>query len=372
MPVAQETASYIPDLSFLKSGKKDHVAIICHDQPDADCLASAMAMQSIAEFYGLSSGIYYGGELSHTQNRVMVNVLNISASKIGEDEEDEETRKRIIDIFENSYLVLVDVACFGKQPCETISMFVPKDREPDLVIDHHDLNPKITCNYIRRPYGACSTILFEILEELAIKPSKILATALYLGISTDTYNLKAEGVSDHDSRVFETLKSLIDPETYESIFNYSKPLAIVDMRRCVYNTMSIEGSIAIANAGVVSANQRSLVAEIADELLQIESVETSVVMAIVDEGQKADKWLVASFRSQLLSLNMQDFIGKTFGKKNGGGRKGCGAAKIVLDSTIRCVLDDILSKNSEEALQSFTKPIFQAYAEKIKSENSNI
>lgn len=360
------------NLEFLKLGTKDHVAIICHDQPDPDCIASALAMQSIANHFGLSASIYYGGELGHTQNRVMVNVLNISTHKLDAAEADEETRRSTCEIMDRSYIVLVDVSNFGKQPCEAISSFVSKDREPDIVIDHHDLNPKLSCLYIRKPFGSCSTIMYELLREHQVPISKMLATALYLGISTDTSNLQAEGVVNEDREVFEELKSLIDPESYERILNYPRSTAILDMRRRVYNTIETSSSLAVANAGIISTNQRSLIAELCDELLQVETIETAVVMAIVDEGLKGEKYLVASFRSGVLALNMQDFISKTFGKKFGGGRKGAGGARIPIEPMLKSVLDDMRSRGDDSEFEKFTQPIFRAFAERVKSENSNI
>jgi len=359
----------IEDLDFLKSGEKDQVAIICHDQPDPDCLASAMAFQEIATHFGLGSTIYYGGGISHTQNRVMMNVLNVSAVKLEEDDDAGSIKESI----EKSYIVLVDVSEFKKPPCISITGFVNDDREPDLVIDHHELNPKLSCKYIRFPYGSCSTILYKIMESLNLRPRKILSTALYLGISTDTANLQADGVADEDREVFEELKAQIDPEAYEKILNYPRPVALIEMRKKAYSTLVTESTLAIANAGTISTNQRSLLAELCDELLQIESIETAVVMAIVDDGVKGNKNLCASFRSGVLALNMQDFIAKTFGKKYGGGRRGAGAAMIPLDQITSNVIDDIKQRDPDsEKLFTFTQPIFEVYASKIKEENNNI
>lgn len=374
MNAAEEIVPWISDLDFLKSGQKDHVAIICHDQPDPDCLSSALAMQCISAHMGLPSTIYYGGEISHTQNRVLLNVLNIPVQKLDIDEVDDPDGRAILqERLEKSYIILVDVAQFGKQPCESIGGFVPKEREPDLVIDHHEPNPRLSCRYIRRAYGSCATIMFRMLSDLQISISKTLATALYVGISTDTSNLRAEGVVQEDREVFESLKSLIDPEAYEKILNYPRSISIIDARRKVYTSLCVHGNLAIANAGLISLNQRSVIAEVCDELLQIESIETAVVMAIIDEGLKGDKYLIASFRSEVLAMNMNDFTGKTFGKKFGGGRKGAGAAKIPLDQISKTVIDDIRANRGDNGhLDAFTQPIFHAYAERVRSENSNI
>lgn len=70
---------------------------------------------------------------------------------------------------------------------------------------------------------------------------------------------------------------------------------------------------------------------------------------------------------------MNDFIGKTFGKKFGGGRKGAGGASIPIDPILKNVLDHIRVKMSDSChLDTFTQPIFNSYSEKIRNENSNI
>ena len=369
--VSEEVRTYTRYFDLLKSGKKNHVAIICHDQPDPDCLASALAIKAIADKFNLSSTIFYGGELGHTQNRVMVNVLDISTIRF-DDCEEEDSKQKFIDIIDRSYVCLVDVAQFCKQPCESIASFMAKGRDPDIVIDHHDLNPKLSCAYIHKPYGSCSTIMYEILAEMGIDMTPTLATALYVGISTDTANLKAEGVSDRDRAAFESLKALVDPEAFEKIFNYPKPCSILEMRKTVYGSLHVESALAVAHAGLITPHQRSLIAEVCDELLQVESIETAVVMAIVDEGVKGEKWLVASFRSRMTALNMQDFIGKTFGKKYGGGRKGAGGAKVPIDPTIKMVIDNLRNGHAEEELEMFLQPIFAAFTLKVKNESSNI
>ncbi|MGM0388613.1 MAG: DHH family phosphoesterase, partial [Natrinema limicola] len=57
----------------------DSLAIICHDNPDPDCLASALALEAIADDHDVADvTIAYGGEISHQQNRAFVNLLDIS------------------------------------------------------------------------------------------------------------------------------------------------------------------------------------------------------------------------------------------------------------------------------------------------------
>jgi len=362
----------------LKEKGKETVAIICHDQPDPDCLASALAVQSIVESVGKTSTIYYGGEIPYTQNSVMMNVLNITAIKLEIDEDNEdESLQQIKSNLEKSMIVVVDTSCcFGKENNTGLLPFIEKERKPDIVIDHHTINPYLDCpNYINKQYGSCSTILFEILNSLNISIDKGLATALYLGISTDTADLKSEGTTSNDASAIDLLRSLMDVELLRKIYDYPKPLALLELRRRAYSNFSICGNnLTISNVGFVNAQQRALLAKLCEEMLQIESIDSALIMGIVDEGVDRPKYLISSFRTGVLGINVHQFIQKIFGKKHGGGRRGAGAAKIPLDDRMCSVIDFIRRQNpeSEKELESLLNPFFQFYANKTKEEKNNI
>lgn len=365
-------------LSALKATNKNSIAIICHDQPDPDCLASAMAMQAIVESIGKVSTIFYGGEIPYTQNSVMMNVLNISATKLEVDEDnEEESIQQIRESILNSFVVVVDTSCnFGKENNTSLALFIDKDKKADAVIDHHSINPYLDCqNYINKQYGSCSTIMFEILNVLNIPISKSLATALYLGISTDTVDLKSEGTVENDKDALNSLRSLMDIELLRKIYDYPKPLALLELRKRAYCGFSICGNnLTITNVGIVNSQQRALVAKLCEEMLEIESIESALVMGMVDEGFDRPKYLIASFRTGVLAINVSQFIQKIFGKKNGGGRRGAGAAKVPLDDKLCSVIDFVRRQNPEsnEEVEKLIAPFFSFYADKTKQEKSNV
>jgi len=364
---------------LFKSGAKQSVAIICHDQPDPDCLASAMAVQYLADYYALESRIYYGGEIPYTQNSVMMNVLNIAATKLEVDdsEENDENAQAIKTQIEDSYLVMVDTSCpIGKENNTGITEFVAKLRQSDLVIDHHSQNHDLECPYIHKVYGSCSTIMFEILSLLKINISKGLATALYLGISTDTADLKSEGTSDNDIVALTSLKSLMDVELLRKIYDYPKPLALLELRKRAYGDFFIFGNnLTISNVGIINPQQRALLAKLSEEMLQVESIDSSLILGLVDEGFDKPKYITASFRTNVLAINVSQFVQKIFGKKFSGGRKGAGAAKIPLDEKTCAVIDFIRRKENggcHDEINKLIKPFFDFYIEKTKEEKNNI
>lgn len=359
------------DFSSLMTGEKKKVAIICHDQPDPDCLASALAMKEIASSLGLESHIFYGGEIPHTQNRVMINVLNITATKLDKEDDSFDSIKQII---EDSYIVVVDTSNFLKENCQSISGFVDKGSNAHVHIDHHALNPNLVCNnFIHKICGSCSTIMYMLLKERNIDINRTLATALYLGISTDTDDLRAEGTTDEDRIVCEQLKQLIDPDIYLKIFNYPKPLTLLNLRSKAYSSVCIKDNLAVMQVGIINPQQRALLGELCEEVLEIEAIETVVVLGLIDEGFDKDKYIVASFRSRVLAIDTKDFIQGVFGKKNGGGRKGCGAAKVCLDDPTCNTIDLLCSDESRKnSLDIFVNALFEPYKIKIREEKDKI
>ncbi len=65
---------------------------------------------------------------------------------------------------------------------------------------------------------------------------------------------------------------------------------------------------------------------------------------------------------------------KIFGKKNGGGRRGAGAAKVPLDDKLCSVIDFVRRQNpdSNEEVEKLIAPFFSFYADKTKQEKSNV
>ena len=55
----------------------DRMAILTHDNPEPDSIASATALQAIADAFGVDADILYSGDVGHQENRAFVNLLGI-------------------------------------------------------------------------------------------------------------------------------------------------------------------------------------------------------------------------------------------------------------------------------------------------------
>ena len=69
-------------LRRLEAENNSKVLIVCHDNPDPDALASALAMKHLCETMGHTSTIIHGGMIEHQQNRAMVKLLDMDIRKL--------------------------------------------------------------------------------------------------------------------------------------------------------------------------------------------------------------------------------------------------------------------------------------------------
>jgi nanoRNase/pAp phosphatase (c-di-AMP/oligoRNAs hydrolase) len=167
----------------------------------------------------------------------------------------------------------------------------------------------------------------------------------------------------------------MDIEILRKIYDYPKPLALLELRKRVYDSFSICGNnFVIANVGIVNPQQRSLLAILCEEILGIESIDSVMIIGVVDEGFEKPKYLISSFRTTVLAINVSTFIHKIFGKKFGGGRRGAGASKIPLDPIICSSID--FAKRKESSLNNpayeITSMFYEVYAAKVREEKNNI
>ena len=166
-----------PLLRFLakKRNRISPLLILTHDFPDPDALASAFALQYIAErVYKIQSRIVHGGIVGRMENREMIRLLKIPVHKIRSEE-----------IKKYPCVALVDT-----QP-EFRNNSFPKSRRATIVIDQHASVRKPNSEFaiVDPECGATSVILTKALLALKREIPKSIATALVYGILSDTLDL---------------------------------------------------------------------------------------------------------------------------------------------------------------------------------------
>jgi len=149
--------------------------ILTHDFPDPDALASAFALQHLAQSaFQVQSHIAYGGELGRAENKMMVRLLQIPLHRM---------RKTWLKKYGS--IALVDT-----QPAFENNPF-PGGKHATMVIDQHgsDTPPQADLVVVDPDCGATCVILAQaLLLRREPIPARV-ATALAYGILTDTLDL---------------------------------------------------------------------------------------------------------------------------------------------------------------------------------------
>lgn len=281
------------------------ILVQCHDNPDADAIASGYALYSYFKEKGKNVRFIYSGKskISKTNLVMLVDYLDITDTM--EYIPDEETYKRY---FGNPFPgLLVTVDCqYGagnvtRFPAETVA-----------IIDHHQEEiSDVELSEISPKLGSCSTLIWKMLrdEKAEFKNIKI-TTALYFGLYTDTNSL-SEIFNPYD-------KDMRDLIPYEKTVihllrnsNYSLEdfeIAGSAMNRCEYNR---EFKFAHIRAEQCDPN---ILGVISDLLLQVSEVEICIVY---NEWPMGYKFSARSCVKEVHADDMAAFIAEGCG--SGGG-----------------------------------------------------
>lgn len=312
----------------LVTENKDKPWIICsHDNPDPDSIASCLGVSHILGFLGVEDRIVtYCGEISHPQNRAMINVLQLRITKWHD-----------IEPLEGIF-VFVDCS-FGQKNISIKEM-------PRVVIDHHKIS---TTNkdvlFMHDEVGACSTLVLDLAllvtqigtvedetetetETLQCfdpdeEGTKELATALAIGIKTDTLDFLNETTTTEDFQAFRLLGRHLSDEKLGRIVNYEFPPYVLDYEQTAWKNKRPEFQPHfIAGLGYIDETKSDCIPTIADKFMRLQGVQTVVVYGVVGNSIRA------SVRTSSSVLDCQTLCDDVFGKGNGGAKQGIGGARV--------------------------------------------
>lgn len=241
------------------------LAIVCHDNPDPDCIASALALRDIAESIGIEGvEILYGGEISHQQNRAFVNLLEIEMVEL---------RRADLDAF--------DRIAFVDHSSPAANTEFPEDVEVDVVIDHHPSSNGLTARFVdvREDYGATATILVEYVRELGLDLSTEVASALLFALHRE----RLDYVRNPTSAEYEAALHLypdVDMELLERLYGSAFSPGTLDAIGTAIRSREVRGSTLVS--GIGRTTERDALPQAADYLLNLEGVNTVLVFGIVD------------------------------------------------------------------------------------------
>jgi len=328
----------------------DKVAIFTQDNPDPDAIGSAFGLSWFMRKVnpGLTVNIFYGGEISHPQNRTFVNLLNVSMKRVDNKHDYEDYALKIF----------VDVASSGQKNLQSISI------QPDIIIDHHEDNPE--GDYILkdiRIMGATATIICDYILKAGFHLSEEaeddvnVATALLFAIENDTGNLVSENTRQLDIDCFLYLLKRVDINIITNVRDYPIPRYFFELDEIANRNKKIVGSVLVTGLEFLKPERRDALPYIADKFLRMEGIETVVVFAIIEDH------LVASLRTTNKSLSLNSICHAIFGEKFSGAKTRSGGARVPLglmapknaDRTVREMVWEALStKLTAEILEKIS------------------
>ena len=235
---------------------KGRILIVTHDNPDPDALAAAVALRHLLLMgTGEKAVVAFGGVIGRSENRLMVDALELDLVPIAD-----------LDFDDFSIVCMVDT-----QP-GTGNNSYPADRPLHLLIDHHPPRREYSDIHwadVRPGYGASATILYEYLRAQNLSIATRLATCLFYAIKSETQDLGREwSKADRDAYLH-----LLPLANNAILYRLSNPPVSNDyystFHRAIDNA-KVYGKVLVFN--LYRIENPDLVAELADFLLRQEQV----------------------------------------------------------------------------------------------------
>ena len=320
----------------------DNIVVQCHDNPDADAIASGFGIYNYFINQGKKVRLVYGGKfpISKTNLILMVAELNIPIEHVHELEETQ---------------LLITVDCqYGegnvtKFPARSVA-----------VIDHHQVSGELPAlSEVRSNLGACATVVRELLREegIELNENKRIATALYYGLMTDTNNFtEIYHPLDKDLRddaIFE--RSMLTRFRNSNLSLEELEIAGAALLGYSYNE---ENRFAVVEAQPCDPN---ILGIISDMMLEVDTVDTCLVYSVLPFGIKIS---VRSCIKEVKASEMAEFVTEGIGSGGGHLEKAGGFVKTELLQK-QLQKDDIASEISpffKQRMNDYFKNVQIIYA----------
>ncbi|WP_246999741.1 DHH family phosphoesterase [Halosolutus gelatinilyticus] len=242
------------------------LAVVMHDNPDPDAIGSAVALADIATAIGVDADACYYGDISHQENRAMVNLLGLDLRNLDPGDSLEEY----------AAFALIDHSRPG------VNDQLPPGLHVDIVIDHHPPRGPVPADFVdlREHVGATSTVLTEYLDRFSVSLDEGTATALLYGIRVDTNDFTRE-VSAADFNAASVLRPHVDITVLEQIEQPTVEGETLETIARAIKNREQRDSVAVASVGRLS--NRDALPQAAEQLLAMEGIETTLVFGFKDE-----------------------------------------------------------------------------------------
>ena len=310
------------------------ILIVCHDNPDPDALASALAMKHLCDSLGHSSTIIHGGMIEHQQNRAMVKLLEMDIRKLILDWEIEDL------LNESDVVICVDFSHPGA------NNILPSTCVPHIVIDHHpsEVRPAGDVILVRSEFAATSSLIASVLMNSGVEMNSNVATALAFGIRTDTLGF-TRSFNAVDLRALSWLGAWIDWDLMRSFEIPPRTQEVLSIFKQALKDATLNDGLMLVPISEMA--DRDALSQVADFLLPTEGVEI-----VVSYGVRMSK-VILSARSTSENVHLGKILSKTFAKGSAGGHKELAGGQIPFE--------ELDCDNAEEAMLSITKILKSAF-----------
>ncbi len=291
------------------------ITIQCHDNPDADAIASSYALCRYFESQGKEVRfVYLGvGEVSKPNLKLMIGKLGIKAEYVSSPKDllmqyGKDSCPEVLP----GLLITVDCQYGGGNVT-----LIPAEKV--AIIDHHRVE---TSDYdlseIKPNWGSCSTVVWHLLNKENFDTDDInLGTALFYGLYADTNGL-TEMSNPHDMDMRDTLnydKSLISQFKNSNLSLHELEIAGIALIKYIYND---EYLYTIIKAAQCDPNVLGL---ISDFVIQVAEVNSCIVY---NEWPDGFKFSVRSCVKEVRADELAAFIASGIGSGGGHSEKAGG------------------------------------------------
>jgi nanoRNase/pAp phosphatase (c-di-AMP/oligoRNAs hydrolase) len=280
---------------------RGNMLILTHTNPDPDAIASAIALKTYAKAFGIDADIAYDGEMGYPQNKAMCNLLQVELLEVERVNFKSYMNFALVDVATRAYCAL------------------PKEITPTIIIDHHSVPPSEVSGRLVEiaPVGATSTILTNYLEFAGIPAQGPLASALLLGILTDTSNLS--NATPADVEAFWKLKKSSDPQILRVMQQPPYSRKMLSALSIALRKAKTVGPCLISSVGEIE--EEDIVSQVCNFLLSTEGTTTVLVYGVMSG------YVRISARTTDPTIHLGKAFSEAFGKF-GGGHQSMAGAKI--------------------------------------------
>lgn len=332
MTASKSEPAYLTSfLRYFESETPKRVAIFTHSNPDPDAIGSMMAVEwMLRKLCNAECTSFYNGSFSHPQNMAMVNLIDPNLRPITEYQKDNFDLR-----------ILVDTVPANAGILEPVSF--------DICIDHHREIPNGGFNglFINLKAGSCCATVYHLIKKCNLHfeddndTDSGVATAVMVGISTDTESLMSDDTSEYEFAAWSELFPFRNAGILKKIVNFERPKFWINHKAEAVNSAIVSEGVGVVGLGIIPACHRDMIADMAQEMISWEDVNTAVVFAVV-EGERIEG-SVRSRNASVMVPALCDELGGKHGK--GGGKLGKGAYRYTLGGVSFDEEDDEETRN---------------------------